>query len=231
MDTTLTSAIIGVPRREARVRVHGCGDLEEQCQRAALVVIAEVERDAFRRGGHFRGAIFDHSLHVAPFCTFLGMMSMWPYRTAPFGGLRVWHLQLGVGGMKGHIIATDFRHTRLVRQTCQYKALLTLVYQIASESLPEWFTWTTMQLSCNGVTKPHQLLHDSSPWWAVFSTRRHTRGHIWAEAGCVFIGRCGRRCRMQCLDGVTRKGATYNLSQQGVVARTDAWHATCSWHG
>ena len=36
---------------------------------------------------------------------------------------------------------------------------------------------------------------------------------------------------MQCLDGVTRDGVTYNVSQQPVVVRTGAWHGTCSWHG
>ena len=80
-----------------------------------MVVIAEAERDGYGSGGHFRGAVFDHSLQVAPFCTLHGMLSMLPYRTAPIGAYKVRHLQLGVGGMKGHIIATDFRHTCLVR--------------------------------------------------------------------------------------------------------------------
>ena len=35
---------------------------------------------------------------------------------------------------------------------------------------------------------------------------------------------------MKCLDGVTRDGATYDVSQQPVVVCTGAWHATCSWH-
>ena len=192
------------------------------------MVIAEAERDGYGSGGHFWGAVLDHSLQVAPFCTLHGVMSMLPYRTAPVGGFKVRHLRLGVGGMKGHSIATDFRHTHLVRQTRQYKPLVTLVNRIARELLPEWFTWTTMQLSCNVLTKPHQHLRDSSPLSAVFS-RQHTRGHIRVEEGCVCSGRRGRRCRMQCLDGVTREGATYDVSQRPVVVRTGAWHATGSW--
>ena len=82
-------------------------------------------------------------------------MSMLPYRSGPVGGFRVLHLQLGVGGMKGHINSTDFRQTRLVQQTRNYKPLVTLVNRIARELLPKWFTWTTMQLSCNLVTKLH----------------------------------------------------------------------------
>ena len=117
---------------------------------------------------------------------------MLPYRTGPVGGFRVRHLQLGVGGMKGHNNATYFRHTRLVQQAWNYKPLVTLVNQIARELLPKWFTWTTMQLSCNVLTKPHQHLHKSSPWWAVFSTGQHTRGHIWMEVGGVCSGQGGR---------------------------------------
>ena len=79
-----------------------------------MVVIAEAEGDGHGSGGHFRGAVFDHSLEVAAFCTLHGMMSMLPYRTWPVVGFRVRHLQLGVGGMKGQNSATDFRHTRLV---------------------------------------------------------------------------------------------------------------------
>ena len=133
--------------------------------------------------------------------------------------------------MKGHIIATDFRHTCLVQQTRQYKPLVTLVNRIARQLLPKWFTWTTMQLSCIVLTKPHQHVHHSSPWSSVFSIGTYTRGHIWVQAGCVGSGQGGWRCRMQCLDGVRRERATYNVSQLPVVVRTGAWHATCSWHG
>ena len=41
MDTPLTSATIWVLGREAPVCVHGCGDMEEHCQKATVVVIAE----------------------------------------------------------------------------------------------------------------------------------------------------------------------------------------------
>ena len=113
MQTTLTSGTICVPGREAPVCVHGCGDMEEQCQKATVVVVAQ--RDGYGSGGHFHGAVFDHTLQVASFCTLHGMMSMLPCRTAPVGWFRVRQLQLGVGGMRGHIIATNFRCTRLVR--------------------------------------------------------------------------------------------------------------------
>ena len=43
-----------------------------------VVVVAEAERDGFKGGGHFRGAVFDHSLQVAPFCTLHGMLSTLP---------------------------------------------------------------------------------------------------------------------------------------------------------
>ena len=115
------------------------------------------------------------------------------YKRGPVGGVRAWHLQLGVGGMKGHTNATDCRRTRLVQRTRNYKPLVTLVNKMARQMLPDWFTWTTMQLSCNVLTKPHQYVHDASPWSAVFSTGQHTRGHIWVEVGGVCNGRGGRR--------------------------------------
>ena len=205
--------------------------MEEQCHRATVVVIAEAERDGVKGGGHFRGAVFDHSLQVAPFCTLHGVMGILAYMRGPVGGLRAWHLQLGVGGMKGQTNATDCRRTRLVQRTRNYKPSVTLVNKMARQMLPDWFTWTTMQLSCNVLTKPHKHVHDASPWSAVFSTGQHTRGHIWVEGGGVCNGRAGRRCSMECLDGVTRVGATYDVCQQPVLVRTGAWHGTCSWHG
>ena len=156
-----------------------------------MVVIAEAERDGVKGGGPFRGAVFDHSLQVAPFCTLHGMMGILPYKRGPVGGFRAWHLQLGVGGMKGHTNARDCRRTRLVQQTRNYKPLVTLVNKMARPMLPDWFTRTTMQLSCNVLTKPHQHVHDASPWSAVFSTGQHTRGHLWVEVGGVSIGTAG----------------------------------------
>ena len=212
MDSALTSATVWVPGRDVPLHVRDCGDMEEQCHRATVVVIAEAERDGVKGGGHFRGAVFDHSLQVAPFCTLHGMMSILPYKRGPVGGFRAWHLQLGVGGMEGHTNARDCRRTRrLVQQTRNYKPLVTLVNRIAREMLREWFTWTTMQSSCNVVTKRQQHVHDTSPWSAVFSTGQHTRGHLWVEPGGVCNGPGGWRCSMQCLDGVTRDGATYNV--------------------
>ena len=150
-----------------------------------MVVIAESERDGYGSSGHFRGAVFDHSLQVAPFGTLHGMMSMLPYKTGSVGGFRARHFPLGVGGMKGHTDATDCRRTRLVEQVRNYKPPVALVNGIAKEMLPKWFTWTAMRLSRNVLPKPHQHVHDSSPWAAVFSTGQHTRGHIWVEVGGV----------------------------------------------
>ena len=99
------------------------------------------------------------------------------------GGFTLQHLQLGFGRMKGHIIARDFHHTRLVRRMGQYNPLVTLVNGNAKELLPEWFTWATMQFFYNVPIKPHQHLHDSSPCSAMFSTGHHTQGHICVEVG------------------------------------------------
>ena len=114
MDSALTSAAVWVPGRENLLHFHDCGDMEEQGPRATVVVIAEAERDDVKGGGHFRGAVFDHSLQVAPFCTLHGMMGILPCKRGPVGGFRVWHLQLGVGEMKGHTNARDCCRTRLV---------------------------------------------------------------------------------------------------------------------
>ena len=116
MDSALTSAAVWVPGRDNPLHFHDCGDMEEQCHRAMVVVIDEAERDGVKAGGHFRGAVFDHSLQLAPFCTLHGMMGILPYKRGPVGGSRAWHLQLGVGGMKGHTNARDCRRTRLVQQ-------------------------------------------------------------------------------------------------------------------
>ena len=86
MDSHLTSATVWVLGRDAPLCVRGCGDMEEHCQRATVVVIAEAERDGDGSRGHFRGPVFDHSLQVAPFCTLHGMMSMLPYKTGSVGG-------------------------------------------------------------------------------------------------------------------------------------------------
>ena len=131
MDSELTSAAVWVPGRDVPLCVHGCGDMEDHCQRATVVVIDEAERDGVKIGGHFRGAFFDHSLRVAPFCTLYGMMSMLPYKTGLVGGFRARHLQLGVGGMKGHTNGRDCRRTRLVQQTRNHMPLVTLVNKIA----------------------------------------------------------------------------------------------------
>ena len=81
LDSALTSAAVWVPGREAPLCVHGYGDVEEYCQRATVMVIVEAEGDGHGIGGHFRGAVFDHSLQLAALCALHGMMSMLPYRT------------------------------------------------------------------------------------------------------------------------------------------------------
>ena len=151
-----------------------------------MVVIVEAERDGVKGGGHFRGAIFDRSLQVAPFCTLHGMMRILSYKRGPVGGFRAWHLQRGVGGMKGHTNARDCRRTHLVQQARNYKPLVTLLSRIAREMLPKWFTWTTMQLSCNVLNKPHQHVHDTSPWSAAFSTGS-THGDTYGWRWVVYV--------------------------------------------
>ena len=90
MDSALTSATVWVSGRDVPLHFHDCGDIEEQCHRATVVVVAEAERDGVKGGGHFPGVVFDHSLQVAPFCTLHGMMSILPYKRGPVGGFRAW---------------------------------------------------------------------------------------------------------------------------------------------
>ena len=106
-----------------------------------------------------------------------------------------------------------------------------MVNHIARELVPEWFTWTTIQLSCNETTAPHQHRFDSTPWSAVFSTGQHVGGEIWVEEGGVGSGPHGRPGRRQCPDGINRPGHRYRVDRQPVVVRTRAWHATCPWKG
>ena len=62
MDSAMTCRIVWVPGHEAPLCVLGYGDIEEHCQRATVVVIAEAERDGCGSGAHFRGEEFDHPL-------------------------------------------------------------------------------------------------------------------------------------------------------------------------
>ena len=84
--------------------------------------------------------------------------------------------------------AIDFGHTSLVQQTRNYKPLVTLVNQIARGLLPKWFTWTTMQFSCNVLTNrittcmTHPLGRQCSP---QDSTHGGTYG--WREVVCVVV--------------------------------------------
>ena len=43
-----------------------------------------------------------------------------------------------------------------------------------------------MQLSCNVLRKPHQHMHDSSPWLAVFSTGQH-HGGTYGSRSVVYV--------------------------------------------
>ena len=86
-----------------------------------MVVVAGAQCDGYGSGGHFRGAVSDPSLQVAPVCTLHRMMSILPCKTAPCEGFKVRHWQLGVGGVKGYITDTTS----------------------AKEFLPKWFTCTT----------------------------------------------------------------------------------------
>ena len=75
--------------------------------------------------------------------------------------------------------------SRLVHGTQEYGPLLLMVNHIARELVPQWFTWTTIQLSCNEMTYPHQHRFDSTSWSAMFSTWQHLGGDIWVEEGGV----------------------------------------------
>ena len=88
MGSALASAAVWQPGQVVPTIVRGCGDMEEHCQQASVVVIAEVEPNCYGRGGHFQGAVFDHSLQVAPCCTLQGIMSVLLY-TAGGGGFKL----------------------------------------------------------------------------------------------------------------------------------------------
>ena len=106
-----------------------------------------------------------------------------------------------------------------------------MVNHVARELVPDWFTWTTIQLSCNETRAPHQHPFDSTPWSSVFSTGRHVGRELWVEEGGVGSGPHGRLGRWQCPDGIILSGHRYRVDTQPVVVRTGAWHATCPWKG
>ena len=145
-------------------------EMEEACERACIIVIGEAKRDGHRRGGHYRGASYDRSLQVAPLCVLHGIMGTLVYTRETLGQFCLRRLQLGAGGSKGHTAKGDCRRSRLVQGTQEHGPLVMMVNHIARELGPEWFTSTTIQLSCNETTAPHQHRFDSTPWSAVFST-------------------------------------------------------------
>ena len=230
-DTAVTSAAVWSPGMgEAKV-YHTIQEMEEACEQACVIVVGEAERDGLRPGGHYRGASCDRSLQVAPLCVLHGIMGTLLYTRETLGQLSLRRLRLGVGGSKGHTAKGDCRRSRLVQGTQEHGPLVMMVNRIARKLVPKWFTWTTIQLSCNETTAPHQHRFDSTPWSVVFSTGRHVGGEIWVEEGGVGSGPHGRPGRTQCPDGISRPGHRYRVDRQPVVVRTGAWHATCPWQG
>ena len=177
-DTDVTSAAVWSPgMAEAKV-YHTIEQMEEACEQACVIVIDEAERDGRRRGGHYRGASYDRSLHVAPLCVLHGIMWTQVYTRETLGQFSLRRLQLGIGGSKGHTTKGDCRQSRVVQGTQEHGPLVMMVNHIARQWVPEWFTWITIQLSCNETTTPHQHRFDSTPWSAVFSTGQHVGGEI-----------------------------------------------------
>ena len=230
-DTAVTSAAVWSPGIGETKVYHTIQEMEEACEQACVIVVGEAECDGLRPGGHYRGASYDRSLQVAPLCVLHGIMGTLLYTRETVGRFSLRRLQLGVGGSKGHTAKGDCRRSRLVQGTQEHGPLVMMVNRIARKLVPKWFTWTTIQLSCNETTAPHQHRFDSTPWSAVFSTGRHLGGEIWVEEGGVGSGPRGRPGRRQCPDGISRPGPRYRVDRQPVVVRTGAWHATCPWKG
>ena len=181
--TTVTSAAVWSPGMvEAKV-YHTIEEMEEACEQACAIVIGEAERYGRRRGGHYRGASYDRSLKVALLCVLHGIMGTLVYTRETLGQFSLRRLQLGVGGSKGHTAKGDCHRSWLVQGTQEHGPLVMMVHHIARELVPEWFMWSTIQLSCNETTASHQHRFDSTPWSAVFSTGHHVGGEIGLEEG------------------------------------------------
>ena len=125
---------------------------------------------------------------VAPLCVLHGLMGTLVYRRETFRHFSMRRLQLGVGSSKGHKGKGDVRRSRLVHGTQEHGPLVLMVNHIARGLVPEWFTWTTIELSCYEMTYLHQHRFDSTAWSAVFSTRQHLGGEISVEEGGVGSG-------------------------------------------
>ena len=95
-----------------------------------------------------------------------------------------------------------------------------MVNHIARGLVPEWFTWTTIQLSCSVRTHPHQHHFDATTWSTVFSTWQHLGGEIWVEEGGVRSR--GTPGRGHCADGIYRARRRYSVDEQPVVLRSGA---------
>ena len=210
---------------------HTTHEMEEAYEQACVIIIGEAERDGFRSGGHFRGASCDRSLQVAPLCVLHGIMGTLVYTREALGHFSLQRLQLGVGSSKGHTRKRDVRWSWLVQGTQEHGPHLLMVNHIARGLVPEWFTWTTIQLSCNERTDPHQHRFDSTPWSAVFSTGQHLGGEMWVEEGCVRSGPRGTPRSRRCPDSINRARHRHRVEEQPVVLRTRAWHATYPWQG
>ena len=98
---------------EAKV-YHTIEEMEKACEQACVIVIGEAERDGRRRGGHYRGAIYDRSLQVAPLCVLHGIMGTLVNTRETSQHFCLPRLQFGVGGSKGHTPKGDCRWSRLV---------------------------------------------------------------------------------------------------------------------
>ena len=230
-DTALTSPAVWRPDMAEAKLYRTIEEMEEACEQACVIVIGEAERDGRRQGEHYGGASHDRSLQVAPLCVLHGIMGTLVYTKEKLGQFSLRRLQPCVGGSKGHTTKRDCRRSRLVQGTQEHGLLMMMVNHIARELVPDWFTWTTIQLSCNEMTVPHQYHLYITPWSAVFSTGRHLGGEISVEEGGVGSAPRGRPRIRQCPHGINRPGHRYRVDRQLVEVRTAAWHATCPWKG
>ena len=154
---------------EAKVH-HMTHEMEEACEQACVIILGEADRDGFRSGGHFRGASYDRSMHIAPFCVLHGIMGTLGYTREVLRHFSLRRVQRGVGGIKGHTGKRDVRRTQLVQGTQEHGPFMLTVNHIARELVPEWFTWTTIQLSCNVRTNPHRHCFDGQQCSPLGST-------------------------------------------------------------
>ena len=178
---------------EAKVR-HTTHQMEEACEQACVIIIGEAERDWFWSGGHFRGANYDRSLQVALFCVLHGIMATLVYTSEALRPFSLGQVQLGVGGIKGHTRKRDVRRTRVVQGTQEHAPIALMVNHTARGLVPEWFTWTTIQLSCNVRRNPHQHRFDT------------THGRRCSPLRSTWVVRSGWKREVSTVNCVTHQG-------------------------